>query len=359
MYKGAFLLIYLLLWQGAALADVYKYKDKQGYWQFSDKPVKSTETRRLNHYKTATLSRGSARDFSKQLNDKYQLENAVQRATLAVVTVKSQLGNGSGFFVSEDCYLITNKHVVRPAKGKGWEETQDKLNNSAKQFEHTRLKLLNEQDRLAVSKQKLDDFKRYLDQLSSVKQRAVAQREYTVYRERYQQNKVYLDDFMGRFNDNEQKFQRQRSDFNFSSSLANVTQVFELILKDNTRIQANLIKVSESDDLALLKVKACQSPFLTLATTGLSQGEVVHAIGSPLGLRDQVTKGTVTHVSAKGIMTDAQILPGNSGGPLIDDKGYVVAVNTMKVAKGSALNKGFGVSIPATKIRDNFSSYLR
>lgn len=359
MRKGVFLLVYLLLWQGTVLADIYKYKDKQGVWQFTDKPVRSAETRRINPNKTVTLHRPAARDFAKQLSDKYQPESAVQQATLAVVTVKSQLGNGSGFFVSEDCYLITNKHVVRPAKGKGWEETQNKLNNSAKQFEHTRLKLLNEQKRLAVSKQKLDDFKRYLNQLSSVKQRAVAQREYAVYRERYQQDKLYLDDFLTRFNDNEQKFQRQRSDFNFSSSLANVTQVFELILKDNTRLQASLIKVSERDDLALLKVNACRSPFLTLATTGLSQGEVVHAIGSPLGLRDQVTKGTVTHISAKGIMTDAQILPGNSGGPLIDDKGSVVAVNTMKIAKGSVLNKGIGVSIHAIKIPDNFSSYLR
>ena len=117
--------------------------------------------------------------------------------------------------------------------------------------------------------------------------------------------------------------------------------------------------MSSTDDLALLKVKGCKAPYLILGTERLYQGLRVHAIGSPLGLRDQLTEGTITHISPQGIATDAQILPGNSGGPLITDNGHAVAVNTIKVAKDSALNTGFGVSIPVGRVRENFGSYLR
>lgn len=350
------LFIGLLFLQGGCLAEVYKYKDESGRWQFSDKPKKGSQAALLGGYKAKA---SAIVDIEKQLNMKYQPTSSVQRATLAVVTINSKLGSGSGFFVSADCYLITNKHVIRPAAGKSWDATQRKLKKNAAEFERTRRKLQHERQRLALSKQKLDDFKRYLEGLTSASKKQLAQQEYAVHVDRYQQEERYIDDFAKRFNENERAFNKQRSNFDFSSSLANVARSFELTLKDNTKLQASLIKVSSSDDLALLKVKACKSPFLVLSAKRLSQGVTVHAIGSPLGLRDQLTRGTVTQVLSNGVVTDAQIMPGNSGGPLVNDEGEVVAVNTLKVAQGSALNKGFGVSIPVARLRENFSLFLR
>ncbi len=351
-----FMFIFLLLMQVTCLAEVYKYKDEQGRWQFSDKPLKGSGVKRVGGTISSTFSSAGLVDVAKQLNARYQPENPVQRATLSVVTVNSKLGNGSGFFVTDNCYLITNRHVVRPAKGKSWNDTQRKIKKSAAEFEHTRLKIQNERQRLAISKRKLDDFKHYLDNLSSTKERQIAQQEYAVYVDRYQHDKQYIDDFSSRFNEGERAFNKQRSNFEFSSSIASVAKSFELTLKDNSKLRAKLIKVSTTDDLALLKVNNCHSPFLTLSTKRLSQGLTVHAIGSPLGLRDQLTRGTVTQVLTNGVVTDAQILPGNSGGPLVNDEGHVVAVNTLKIAKGSALNKGFGVSIPVLRLRQNFST---
>jgi len=350
------LFLSLLLVQITGLAEVYKYKDAQGRWQFSDKPLKGGGATLLSGYKSKAS--GSLLDIAKQLNQKYKPNSAVQRATLSVVTVNSKLGNGSGFFITEDCHVVTNRHVVRPAKGKSWEATQRKIKKNATEFKRTRAKIQNERQRLAVSKQKLDNFKLYLDSLSSAKEKQLAKQEYSIYLGRYQQDKRYINDLSRRFDEDERKFNQQRSDFNFSSSIANVAQSFDLTLKDNTKLRASLIKISTTHDLALLKVSACRSPFLALSTKHLSQGSTVHAIGSPLGLRDQLTQGTVTQILTNGVVTDAQILPGNSGGPLVNDAGDVVAVNTLKVAKGSALNKGFGVSIPVSVLRQNFSSFL-
>ena len=353
------MLVCLLLVQSTCIAEIYKYKDEQGRWQFSDKLVKNSGATLVGNNKNKALLSGTLIDIKKQLNAQYQPENEVQRATLSVVTVNSKLGSGSGFFITEDCYLITNKHVVRPAKGKSWEETGRKIKKNAAEFEYTRNKINNERQRLEIEKQKLDDFKRYLDDLSSAKERRIAEQKYAVYVDRYKQDKGYIDDFSSRFSENERAFNKQRSNFEFSSSIANVAQSFQLTLKDNSKLRAKLIKVSTSDDLALLKVSHCHSPFLILSNKRLLQGVTVHAIGSPLGLRDQLTQGTVTQILANGVVTDAQILPGNSGGPLVNEAGEVVAVNTLKVAKGSALNKGFGVSIPALRVKQNFSSVLK
>ena len=160
----------------------------------------------------------------------------------------------------------------------------------------------------------------------------MAQTRANRYEQQYQQDLQQLNETQRRLSLDEDIFNRQKSDFNFSSAVSNVAQSFDIVLKDNTKARAKLIKVASTDDLALLKVNACKAPYLEMAPGSVIQGTAVHAIGSPLGLRDQLTDGT--------------------------DDGHVVAVNTIKVAKGSALKTGFGVSIPIAKVRQNFAEYL-
>lgn len=341
------------------MADIFKYKDEEGRCHFSDKPKKGIGTTRIHSYQSTTASSGKKIDFITLLNGKYQSNDPVQKATMAVVTVRSKLGAGSGFFVTKDCYLVTNKHVVRPAKGKQWDATQAKIKRNALILERNRLQIANQKERLLINKQKLDDYWLYMNSLSSGKEKELAQREYSLYEQQYQQDQQQLNEASTRLTQEEQKFNREKSDFNFSSVISNVAQSFEIILKDNTTTRANLVKVASKDDLALLKVDKCQAPYLEMAKKEVSQGTTVHAIGSPLGLRDQLTGGTVTQVSHGAIATDAQILPGNSGGPLVTDTGHVIAVNTVKVAKDSALNTGFGLSIPIARVQQNFGHYFK
>jgi serine protease Do len=89
-------------------------------------------------------------------------------------------------------------------------------------------------------------------------------------------------------------------------------------------------------------------------------GEFVLAIGAPFELNDTVTVG---HVSAKGrsfeqdadqdfIQTDAKILPGNSGGPLVNLYGEVIGINTMI----EGLDTGIGFAVPinlAKRVKDH------
>ena len=152
------------------------------------------------------------------------------------------------------------------------------------------------------------------------------------------------------------------NDFNFSldSSMSRNSKIFSIILKDNTKARAHLIQLSKDKDLALLKVDRCKAPFLILnEKVKPYQGMNIYAIGSPLGLKDHVTAGIVTNIGHRGINTDAQILPGNSGGPLITTSGGVIGVNTLKVSVGSANSEGFGVAIPVKFIQQQFGKYIK
>jgi S1-C subfamily serine protease len=124
---------------------------------------------------------------------------------------------------------------------------------------------------------------------------------------------------------------------------------FDLVLKDGTELVARLLDTSDNQDLALLKVDGYRTPFLRLdPSKALSQGTRVFAIGSPLGMQDTVTSGVLTRVAPEHLLTDAQILPGSSGGPLIRESGEVIGINSArKVAAGASMYAaGFGKAIP-------------
>jgi serine protease Do len=125
-------------------------------------------------------------------------------------------------------------------------------------------------------------------------------------------------------------------------------------LKDGTKYDAKTYGIDTLTDLAIVKVEATGLPAATIGDSdGLKVGELVVAIGSPLGTFDNsVTSGIVSalgrDITTDGgplrnlIQTDAAINPGNSGGPLLDSTGSVIGVNTA-IARDST---GIGFSIP-------------
>lgn len=121
-----------------------------------------------------------------------------------------------------------------------------------------------------------------------------------------------------------------------------------------------------SSDLAVVQFEAVeQPPVATLGEAGdLAVGQLVVAIGSPLGFQSSVTAGVVSGLgrSLRGqdgrlienvVQTDAAINPGNSGGPLADSAGRVVGINT--AIAGGAQGIGFAVPVSGSFRRVVFS----
>ena len=107
-----------------------------------------------------------------------------------------------------------------------------------------------------------------------------------------------------------------------------------------------------------MKLDKYITPYLQLSTNKYHrQGTKVFAIGSPLGITDSLTSGIITKPDKNYLVTDARILPGNSGGPLVDEQGNVLGVNTAVVSTGQFAD-GLGLAIYATYIRREFSPEL-
>ena len=139
-------------------------------------------------------------------------------------------------------------------------------------------------------------------------------------------------------------------------------------LKDGRSFPGTVYGIDTLTDLAIVKVDATGLPVASLGSSeGLKVGQLVVAVGSPLGTYSfSVTSGIVSgedrsiQVSdgstiSNLVQTDAAINPGNSGGPLTDANGNVVGVNTA-VADGSA---GIGFAIPIDIAKPIMSQALK
>jgi serine protease Do len=129
-------------------------------------------------------------------------------------------------------------------------------------------------------------------------------------------------------------------------------------------LEAKVVGTHQESDLALLKVSAQGLSALSLANPRmLRQGQLVFAVGSPIGLQDSITMGVISSVARQPdpnkpmvyIQTDAAINPGNSGGPLVDVEGNVVGINTF-ILSGSGGNEGIGFAVPVRVVRFVYDS---
>ncbi|AOR23482.1 S1C family serine protease [Clostridium taeniosporum] len=112
-------------------------------------------------------------------------------------------------------------------------------------------------------------------------------------------------------------------------------------------------KIDTKMDLALIKVDENLIPLKLASEDKISIGKEVYAIGAPEDIPYTMTKGIVSAKNRKirnheYIQIDASINSGNSGGPLVDENGEVMGINTMKILDA----EGIGFAIGTSKIND-------
>jgi S1-C subfamily serine protease len=133
----------------------------------------------------------------------------------------------------------------------------------------------------------------------------------------------------------------------------------KVTLLDGTELEASVIGSDPDSDLAILKIYANGYSVAALGDSGeLKIGQLLIAIGNPLGYQHSVSTGVLSGVgrtlrTSTGqvienvLQTDAPLNPGNSGGPLINTDGQVVGINTAII--GGAQGLSFAIDINMAK----------
>lgn len=133
-------------------------------------------------------------------------------------------------------------------------------------------------------------------------------------------------------------------------------------LRDGVMLEAEIVTLSRTEDLALLKVKDLPKN-IAVAPLGDSDlmkvGAPVFSIGTPLGLTHTLTAGVVSGLRQDEhqgllpghvIQTDAALNQGNSGGPLFNEKGEVIGICSY-IASTSGGSQGLGFAVPSNMVR--------
>lgn len=143
-------------------------------------------------------------------------------------------------------------------------------------------------------------------------------------------------------------------------SLGEATKLSVYLYNDETEYEAKVVGTDEETDLAVIKIEKEGLQVAELGdSSSVAVGEFAMAVGNPLGMQSSVTAGMIGAVDReitdsdgktyKLIQTDAAINSGNSGGALVNSKGQVIGINTLKIASTGVEGMGFAIPINSAK----------
>ncbi len=268
----------------------------------------------------------SIQDTKSNEPDDKQQNNRIVAARDATVSIKSDLGKGAGFFITSNCYILTNKHVV--------------------QFNEKTLGYVNEElDSATESLRELGDIiadkqQAFMEQCSDCSEQA---REEFVSKE----TQAY-EELAEVLSETEDKIYELNNNLEFEVSLSN-----------DKKYTAELIRLSEDYDLALMKIDHDNCNYLQAGDeNSLDYGDKIYAIGNPSGFGHTISSGVFSRIegsdSKRMIQTDASVNPGNSGGPLVNEEGRVFGVVSLKRMD----LEGIAFAIPISIALEEFNEYL-
>ncbi len=307
---------------------------------------------------------GVVADLAALLQEKLAPRTPVETANISVVSITTAAGSGSGFFISEDGLIVTNRHVVRGSR--------EDDRQSAKKIEEADESFASVKKALEREKERLDQYERSQKRNRITLEKAVNEKKNGLDAEWLQDTRTSLEekdrylqnwraDYQARqdrYLKQAREYEQQKQDFRQRTTALARQSRFTITLADGSETSAVIYRISDQYDLALLKISGYKTPFIPPVTAGKpALGQRVFAIGSPLQMNNSVTSGVISHYRGDYVQTNAAIYPGNSGGPLVTEDGQVIGVNTMKMITEKF--EGLGFAINFSIVRSEFDDFLQ
>jgi hypothetical protein len=242
-------------------AAVYKYQDENGVWHFSDAPpdVAEDAVEQMVRDKKVKITTGT--DLQKQLSKKLPAQNKIEHARIATVLIKIASHYGSGFFITDNGYIVTNKYVVHEGAEelvkvqKELEIEQEKLDRIANRLSDENFWLEEENAWLMETQAELERIRRLMGNSA----RSLSRAEKNDYNEQTTEYNVRLGTYSGRkseygrqeqqYNNMEATFQNRRYDYDKMDIKIHSQRECTVILADETKLIAEEVAVSDKHDL--------------------------------------------------------------------------------------------------------------
>ncbi len=349
-------------WERPSFATVYKYKDSQGNWHFTDTPPEGQGVEETQNGKTD--AHPVSWDLNRYLEEKLRPRNVLEKARNYTVTLKTPIGLGSGFFIDEKGSIVTNRHLFEGDKNQ-MEAANQLLKNETARLENFKKDLLAFAANL-MAFERLGDEPRLTQSLKKEDLDAFSRlyKEFDRKDPAFSMNAQRFDAALQDLHQRQEKLDKLKEYLQDLERKASHPPAYvTVLLADNTSFEARFIAKSPDHDLALFRLSGYQTPCPEFADVfRIAAGARVYAIGSPMGLSHSVTEGIFSSLrrDSRGawiIQSTAKVNKGNSGGPLIDEKGRVLGVNTAKMLRPGA--EGISLSVSINTVTEAFRSELK
>ena len=154
--------------------------------------------------------------------------------------------------------------------------------------------------------------------------------------------------------------------------VANARQI-QITTDEHKTFAAEVVGVDQPLDLALLRIISNRKDFPALSfanSDNVKVGQIVFAVGNPLGFSGTVTQGIISATqrwtqdsNMEFLQTDTVIIPGNSGGPLVNIRGEIIGINESIYTGGGQTQaqhawQGIGLAIPANDAKESLEAML-
>lgn len=150
--------------------------------------------------------------------------------------------------------------------------------------------------------------------------------------------------------------------------ISEATSINVYLYNDSTPYPATIVGQDELTDIAVIKIDKTDLTAAEIGNSdGVQVGEFAMAVGNPLGMQSSITCGNISATNReltdsdgrtrKLIQTDAAINSGNSGGALVNSKGEVIGINTLKLSATGV--EGMGFAIPINSVTDIYQQLIQ